>query len=79
MAADRVPIADAIIAGIASCDSSLDQMVQIVANLEHAGFVIAPKEPTQIMLDEVTAADQREPFSDKTIAEIYRAMIGACT
>ncbi len=36
-------IADAIIAGIGSADSAVEQMAASVTNLERAGFVIIPR------------------------------------
>jgi hypothetical protein len=37
----------------------------------------AMREPTQAMLDTVTAYDQEEPFSDATMRSVYQEMIGA--
>jgi hypothetical protein len=48
MATGRVDIGNAIIAGIASSDNALDQTVQIIANLEHAGFAIVSKPAVSI-------------------------------
>lgn len=36
----------------------------------------AMREPTQAMLDAVTAYDQQEPFSDATMRSVYQEMIG---
>jgi hypothetical protein len=47
------------------------------AYLDARGLVIVPKEPTQAMLDEVTAADQSEPFSEMTMNGIYWQMLAA--
>lgn len=40
-------------------------------------LVVVPREAEQVMLDEVTAADQHEPFSDKTMSGIFEAMLSA--
>lgn len=40
-------------------------------------LVVVPREAAQVMLDEVTAADQHEPFSDKTMSGIFDAMLSA--
>lgn len=41
------------------------------------GWQLVPKEPTQEMLDAVTAADQQEPFSDKTMRGVFVEMLSA--
>lgn len=41
------------------------------------GWQLVPKEPTQEMLDAVTAADQHEPFSDETMRGIFVDMLAA--
>lgn len=41
------------------------------------GWQLVPKEPTQEMLDAVTAADQQEPFSDETMRGIFIDMLAA--
>lgn len=46
---DRTGIGNAIIAGIASADTALEQMSEIVTHLERAGWVIVPREPTPEM------------------------------
>lgn len=74
---DRTEIGNCIIAGLADGDNCLDQMSEIVTRLELAGWVIVPKEPTQEMLDAVTAADQHKPWDNKTMAGVYREMIHA--
>jgi hypothetical protein len=45
--------------------------------LEAIGYAIVPKEPTQKMLDEVCSSEDIEPFTDKTMASVYRNMIDA--
>lgn len=40
-------------------------------------LVVVPREAAQVMLDEVTAADQHEPFSDTTMSGIFDAMLSA--
>ena len=40
-------------------------------------IVVVPREAAQVMLDEVTAADQHEPFSDTTMSGIFDAMLSA--
>lgn len=54
-----------------------DLDVAIRAYVEARGLVLVPYLPTQAMLDEVTAADQSEPFSDMTMSGIYRQMLSA--
>jgi hypothetical protein len=41
------------------------------------GWQTVPKEPTQAMLDEVCSSDGVEPFTDKTMASVYRDMLSA--
>lgn len=49
-----------------------------IARGEAAGdWVPVPREPTQEMLDSVTAADQREPFTDEIMRGVYREMLAA--
>ena len=40
-------------------------------------LVVVPREAAQVMLDEVTAADQHEPFSDTTMSGIFDSMLSA--
>jgi len=47
------------------------------AYLDARGMVMMPTLPTQAMLDEVTAPDQSEPFSDMTMSSVYRQMLAA--
>lgn len=67
----RTDIGDAIIAGIASGDTALEQMSEIVANLEKAGFAIVPREPAPEMLRAGFLADE----GCEMPGQIYRAMI----
>jgi hypothetical protein len=39
--------------------------------------IAAMREPTQLMLDHVTAADQRPPFNDKEMRGVWQEMIDA--
>jgi hypothetical protein len=48
-----------------------------VHDLERAGYVVVPLRPTQAMLDEVCSSDGIEPFTDKTMSEIYELMVAA--
>ena len=59
--------------------SVIDALIKLgwVAPESVEGYVLVPVEPTTEMLDAVTAADQGEPFSDRTITKIYQAMIAA--
>ncbi len=41
------------------------------------GFVLVPVEPTQEMLDMVCTADGFEPWTDKTMGDVYRTMLAA--
>jgi predicted CoA-binding protein len=50
-----------------------------IGDLKKAGYTIAPLKPTQEMLDEVCSSDGIEPFTDKTMTEIYQLMIGSGT
>jgi hypothetical protein len=49
---------------------------EAITALAFDGFVIVPLKPTQAMLDEVCSSEGYEPFTDKTMTEIYSAMIG---
>lgn len=51
MSADRVGIADAIIAGMAGGDDDLERLACIVKRLDEDGYVIVPKEPTPEMIE----------------------------
>lgn len=42
-------------------------------------YAVVPKEPTQAMLDEVCSSEGIEPWTDKIMADTYRAMIDAAT
>ena len=44
---------------------------------EPAGWKLVPIEPTQEMLDQVTSSEGYEPFTDKTMREIYQEMVNA--
>lgn len=41
------------------------------------GYVLAPINPTQEMLDVVCTADGREPWTDKTMRDTYQTMLAA--
>ena len=40
-------------------------------------LVVVPREAAQAMLNEVTADDQHEPFSDKTMSGVFNSMLSA--
>jgi hypothetical protein len=50
---------------------------EIIKKLDAAGYAIVPKEATQAQLNAVTSSEGYEPFTDKTMTEIYREMIAA--
>jgi hypothetical protein len=52
---------------------SLDTAIELVTALDHAGYAIVPREPTEAMQD--AGAYPRE--NRKPVAEIWRAMVGA--
>lgn len=43
--------------------------------LTFEGYAVVPVKPTQAMLDEVTSSEGIEPFTDKTMTEIYQTMV----
>lgn len=52
---------------------------KVLTALAFDGYVIVPLKPTQAMLDGVCSSEGIEPFSDKTMGEIYRDMVRAFT
>lgn len=69
---------DALIMAL-SCETGIcmEDIEAVIFGLEVIGCFIAPVVATEEMLEGVTAADQAEPFSDKTMAGIWTAMQSA--
>ena len=59
----------------------LDAVTLLLSEIEKAGWVVVPREPTEEMLDAGTAVDVRDPDGWSTCAyeleEIWPAMIAA--
>lgn len=83
MGIERTDIGNAIIAGIASGETALEQMGEIVAHLERAGFVIVTSSEIErlraalgealIWLDCNAKNESRYQFRDEMIAAVNAA------